>query len=177
MSCPHQAPDMELVKSTERYAFTLSPANNDLNVIDEEYAKKLTVWYAKILQVLFDDIRFMDFEELRLEVSKTGRPHIHGYVVIRNVVGSYTRDLSYLKAIGTYCIKELKEPLSDWYLYIVKQDSLIKPIFDKLKLEYPRSVKSFSTREDIKKEQQDTFSYKIKNIGKGPIDKYLNEVE
>ena len=61
MSSAHQAPQMETINVDIDYAFSLSPNITGLYITEEEYVVKIQNWYKKILQQLYDDIRFMDF--------------------------------------------------------------------------------------------------------------------
>ena len=69
--------------------------------------------------------------------------------MFRDVVGAYSRDLEYLRGIGTYCIKPIEDDQA-WSKYMSKQSDMLRHILKKD--DYPRNVESYSGRDKIKRD-------------------------
>lgn len=129
--------NMEDAKENEPYAFSLSPPELTLTMKGTSSVYiAIHNWIVNLKQALIK-VASADFEEIHFELSKKGRPHVHGYIIITDVLQFYAKDMKFLQAIGTYCIKKIgkSESPSDWLegdrawiKYITKQDHLYKKI-------------------------------------------------
>lgn len=131
-------PEMETMEKDGVYTFSLSP-DYSLNT-NVDYKLSLQTWYKKIEGYL-NELNFSDVY-LHVELSHTGRPHLHGYIGVLDVVGFYAVDLPLLQKIGTYAIKhigfakdvEAEEWINahdKWLKYMLKQEAFIAGIFRK----------------------------------------------
>jgi hypothetical protein len=157
----HSAPNLEDVSNDDTLAFTLSPreghglkASNDNDIYK---GNDIQVWTKNILCTLNNKLKYCYFPELHVELSKTGRLHLHGTITIDNPLMFYAHDIQHLQNMGTYNIKimfsddnesndEGNSPIDvddteDWYTYISKQDCYFIPYFRSYMLAYPNTVK------------------------------------
>jgi len=110
--------DMEDIDPKERYAFTFNPnderqffnKSNRLGLCISELEK---VFYVKSVYTL----------ELYPEISKSGRFHVHGYIIIHDPVSWVLNIVHRLCKCGTVCIKKIDDGVK-WQEYITKQKVL-----------------------------------------------------
>lgn len=126
--------NIEDMKVNEPYAFSLSPKKEFLYVPEHKDTMSYIYAYLFKLKDALKVISSADFEKINFELSKNGRPHVHGYIVVHDIVNFYGRDIRHLQDIGTYAIKEIGNKEDDargwiennnkWELYIHKQNHL-----------------------------------------------------
>lgn len=100
------------------YAFTFNP-------IDQPKDGPLGVleWFDQLKSFFFN----MKYSKYRLyiEVSKTGRWHLHGFINIKNRLRFCIKDVPQLIIFGTTCIKIIKttDDYANWLAYCNKQQN------------------------------------------------------
>lgn len=151
----HTAPQMEDCPKDELLAFSLSPkCSHD---VENDYIENLgikqrepSIWAKKIMCELKDKIHYCDFVNIHVEASSKGRLHLHGWIIVKDVLNFYCQDMPRLQYIGTYCIKQIfnvegaPHKLTSnqvWERYMEKQSSYWKPYFQKYPFSSPNSGK------------------------------------
>lgn len=101
------------------YAFTYNP-------IDQprlEDPLGISDWYSS-MKYLFQKLKYARVY-LYTEVSKTGRWHFHGFIIIKNRLKFQVFDIQNLMPYGTSCIKVIPttDDYANWLAYCHKQQN------------------------------------------------------
>lgn len=124
------APRVEDIKLNQLYAISINP--------QEEWQanQQITAWVRKVYVSLRSIVRGCELE-LFVESSPTGRLHLHGTVLIIDVI-LYLRFLKELMTMATFAIKPIRDTYSEgdeedfvtWDKYCIKQGHIFGPLFD-----------------------------------------------
>lgn len=155
MNSKHQNVEMEELRENKDYAFTLSPSDTKMSHANVKRNIALYQWWQRIRNTLEETMRYSVLTELRVELSKLGRPHLHAKIKVTNKLLFYMHDTDALEHIGMYCIRPIgdiedlqrhKRKYMSWDEYLSKQDDLMKPYFNKYSpFEYPFTL-DFTTK-------------------------------
>jgi len=108
----------------QKYSFSYNPDTQP--TIQRFYnitLKCFEDWSQQIYDV-FTTLRYSTVQTY-MEMSKAGRLHFHGYIVINDIANFYFYDLKKLKHYGTFEIDFITDPLI-WDLYIKKQKDFME---------------------------------------------------
>lgn len=150
----YTAPQMEDVNAGDKLAFSLSPKKKH-DIVDytsfEIREREPSIWAKQLMCELKDNMGYCAFERLNVEAASSGRLHIHGWIIIKDVLNFYTQDILRLQNIGTYAIKRLfdkgdtspPQPCAKdvWVEYMEKQSRYWKPYFCKYPFSSPNTNK------------------------------------
>lgn len=135
----YTAPKVESLKIGEPMAISINPK-------DEWQAGQLPIaWIRKQYDQLKQLVRGCELS-LYPESSPTGRLHFHGYIIVTEIL-PYLMTLHGLALYGTYCIKHLKNKVSEdaedenkWEDYCKKQSHVFECLFKSNVLSYPMEI-------------------------------------
>lgn len=111
----------------EEYAFSFNP------LLQPNFARALGVkdWFDQ-MNNLFSHICSNSKFRMYVEISSTGRWHLHGIIVISDQYGFYTKDVKSLIDQGSSCMKVI-EDINIWEEYMLKQQIFMqKALHDEL---------------------------------------------
>lgn len=122
--------DYEEYHENEIYALTINPSDTY-----QKFGRtdRLQLFQREIDKML-SNIKHIEYD-LRIEVSKLGRLHCHGYMRIRKNMKQkfYIDSITELKEIGCFTIKHIDNYVT-WHSYIHKQELTTLRINNSLKL-------------------------------------------
>lgn len=124
----------EDVKTDELLSFSYNPEEQPL--FEKFYSMKLNNlkdWSRRQKDIL-TSLRYAEVEVV-LECSRQGRLHYHGYIMIKDPIEFYLKDLKKLKHYGTYEIDTIQD-YEKWSSYIYKQLKYMKGFCDKYDMIY-----------------------------------------
>lgn len=115
----------EDVDKSTYYAFTLSPSDTFLEDYYKDPFNNFHTFYRSFTRKMYTFKSFYCF--LCLELSKSNRPHFHGYIMIHNPVLFYMVELPKLTHDFSISLKDIKEP-NEWLEYCNKQTKFIESL-------------------------------------------------
>lgn len=124
----------ECVKTDELYTFSFNPEEQPL--FEKFYKMKLNNlkdWSQQMYNILIS-LKYAEVECV-LECSRQGRLHYHGWIMIKDPIEFYLKDLKKLKHYGTYEIDYIKDD-EVWSTYVYKQMKHMKSFCDKYDMIY-----------------------------------------
>lgn len=122
----------------EKYAITLNVCNRQQGFNAESRMYTAISHYKKLLEKYF--LQFTHFK-LWIEISKRGRIHLHGTIMFLSTECIYLYLLKcahhlHMDKIVNIDIRPIKDK-DGWLKYCNKDESIIKPQMDALKIPYP----------------------------------------
>lgn len=118
-NCRWKVPAMEDVQPSQCFAFSLSPESQPA----QYESNKVQKWYAGIVKDL-SRIKNADFA-LKIEVSRLGRLHFHGWIKITTIWKFYLSDIVTLCSIGSFEIDTISD-MGEWQRYMDKNEIHMK---------------------------------------------------
>lgn len=124
----------EEVNTTELYSFSFNPEEQPL--FERFYSCKLNNlkdWSQQQYNIL-TSLKYAEVECV-LECSRQGRLHWHGWIIIREPIDFYLKDIKKLKHYGTYEIDHIEDS-EKWSNYVYKQMKHMKKFADRNSMIY-----------------------------------------
>lgn len=127
-------PPPEDIDTSIVYAFSYNP--QDQPTFDKFYNLKLNTLkdWSEQQEKTFKSLKYSDVNVIT-EISKQGRFHYHGYIMIHSIVKFYVSELKKLALHGTYCIKEITDK-GEWEKYLIKQEKFMKRYCEEHQMKY-----------------------------------------
>lgn len=115
----------EDVNTSSYYAFTLSPSSQPQQTnLGKMRLNCMSHWCKDEIIRSLNRLRYCKYT-LFTEISKGGRLHYHGTIMIENIPWFYYHDIPLLKGIGTYEIDTV-EDVKIWKQYCLKQRTFME---------------------------------------------------
>lgn len=123
----------ELIKTDTEYAFTINP--------EKQFETYGFNYYQEFMKYMIGKLGKLNNCKMKLfpEVSPIGRLHLHGTIIILNVLSFYLTDIHLLQEIGAFEIDTISD-VKIWETYITKQQLLFKEHFQIKTLELPTCI-------------------------------------
>lgn len=130
----HEIPDLETLVVGKQYAFTYNPCDKyqGFNCVVTDRIRE----FYKHMDEFFGYKNFSN-KKLWVELSPKGRLHLHGIIVVEQIVQFYLYEIPKLTRKGTVHIKAMTDDGSVWMEYCTKQHVLHQYIIDQLALPIP----------------------------------------
>lgn len=113
----NQIPKFETLDPKTQYAFTYAPSDRQQFWGEpnrfELFKGKISTWFMSVLKTTTIKVR--------IELSPSGRLHLHGYITILDKMDFYLYLIPKLSDYGTIAIKPITDPF-DWEAYCNKQN-------------------------------------------------------
>lgn len=131
--------DLEDIDPTMIYAITYNPCDKYQHFKD---GQRLTKCINDLKQHLLYSLSVYEYD-VYPELSKNGRFHVHGYIIIKDPIQWCLHHVHHLTNRGTLVIKPVSDKV-DWDKYILKQAAFHRHVenqtFNKLPLQNHRSM-------------------------------------
>jgi len=143
----------EDVETTQFYPFTINP-QDELQHVGAD-AQRLRLVHRDLSEII-SKLRYSSYD-LYAELSKLGRVHYHGTILINDVLQFFIYDIHILKKIGSFKIATYKDEGSSpkgWETYYMKQATLFKDDQQYHNLYYDSTLLAGARLEKILKKEE-----------------------